>query len=494
MSRHGKPKSPRARQAPRVPPPPAPPPATPPAPAGSALSRRWPRGTQRRLRAELERFAMAALGDDVLMRTLVLYRDKTGLQDDAFVSEEAELPSYLEWLINDYETDQGDRLIDRYARERAPNRGDAEREMLALWRTQNHLRLLEVQAVWPNRGVVAEDLLTGEKLEVADHSASRSVLRWTLLLARAQTGDQRYTFTGSIMQLSPRHKEALLTAVGALWDGYRSQNPGGSDEQFARRHSLAMIEAARARQALDHMPPVIRTEEGHEVVDATAEFDLADGRAAVARLHEAQEFEYLGPSPAQSGALQFAWLLGGRTILPLADDYPEGAVILRTELRTASGAPALRSVGDVLAWTDRLRLKCLSRERLAAGRQLLESLLGPGLRHREDRFESLEVDAVPDPSRQRGAAPGARPDQPRRREIERQYLEHLTDEWLSEPIPALDGQSPREAIRTAEGRAKTVQLLKTLDYHDQLHRRRGQRPTMNLARIRRELGLPPEPR
>ncbi len=404
MSRSRKPRARRGQRSPQVPPPsvpPAPPPDAPTDLPKAARAHRWPRGSERRLRDNLEQFAAEVLGEDGVLRALQVYGDETGLEDDTAVEGKAEMSGFLEWLINDHETLQGRRLIERYPEERAPQVGAAEQEMLALWRTENYLRLLEVQAVRPGEGVVVEDLLSGETLQVDDHNTARSVLRWELLLARVQTGERRFTFTGPVMCLQPRHKKALLATLVERWDGHRARQPDDTLAEFSRCHALDIIGQVRARQVIDDQPPVLVTEEGHPVVEATAEFDIRDGKSAAARLHEAQEFQYQGPSEAHSGALSFDWLTRGRTVLPPKGDIPDGAMMLRSELRGSLGS-RLDVVGNVWVWTDHLRLQCLSRERLVAGRQLLESLLGPDLQHREDRCEPLTAPIAPSPPPRRG--------------------------------------------------------------------------------------------
>lgn len=304
MSARRRPRFPAAPREPRVPRP-LPAQTRVPVPARGAATGARPRGTEQRLRAALERFAAEAVGAAATVRALDHYGDAGGLTDDSLISTQWETAGFLEWLIHDYETERGDRLIERYAHERAANLRPPEREMLALWQAESHLRLMEVQAVSPGRGVLVEDLLNGERVEVAAENASRDILRWQLVLARARSGDRHRIFAGPLLFLSPHHKPVLVTGLTELWDRYRAANPSGAAAEFYRLHGLDLLAAARARQAIDEREPILTTEEGHEAVQASAAYDLADGQAAVARLREAPDFVFSGPASDHGRAVQF---------------------------------------------------------------------------------------------------------------------------------------------------------------------------------------------
>ena len=58
--------------------------------------------------------------------------------------------------------------------------------------------------------------------------------------------------------------------------------------------------------------------------------------------------------------------------------------------------------------------------------------------------------------------------------------------WPDDPLPALDGQTPRDAVRTKKGRHAVEVLLKHLEHEEE--RASGGAP-FNFAELREELGL-----
>lgn len=60
--------------------------------------------------------------------------------------------------------------------------------------------------------------------------------------------------------------------------------------------------------------------------------------------------------------------------------------------------------------------------------------------------------------------------------------------WLDEPIPALDGATPRQAAASRTLRAKLRDLLREMDHRYERAQRQGG-PAYNSAWIRQELGV-----
>jgi len=108
----------------------------------------------------------------------------------------------------------------------------------------------------------------------------------------------------------------------------------------------------------------------------------------------------------------------------------------------------------------------------------------------------LRADVVEDPWRKLGAERGSRP--PTRSapavppEVEAHMLgkvlhRHFT-EWLDQPVPALDGRTPRAAARDAQLRPKLIQLLREMENH-QDHARREGRAWYDIGWMWKELGI-----
>ncbi|MBI5775894.1 MAG: hypothetical protein HY444_00775, partial [Nitrospirae bacterium] len=68
------------------------------------------------------------------------------------------------------------------------------------------------------------------------------------------------------------------------------------------------------------------------------------------------------------------------------------------------------------------------------------------------------------------------------------FLEAVYLEWADRPSPSLNGQTPRHAMGTADGRAKVAALIEDLERNDLAARRTG-KPGYEYSRLRAHVGL-----
>jgi hypothetical protein len=160
------------------------------------------------------------------------------------------------------------------------------------------------------------------------------------------------------------------------------------------------------------------------------------------------------------------------------------------ETRKAPGGKGPQPLGDIEIAAGRLRLSCTSRRTLELGRGMLEEALGRLLRHQEDRFESVQEARERlerEPSGKAPAEPPKRLDPEVESRILKVKAEHYA-KWVDESLPALGGETPREAIRSQAGRRKVRDLVRGIENIEQRERRLG-RPALDLAELRQTLGI-----
>ena len=73
-------------------------------------------------------------------------------------------------------------------------------------------------------------------------------------------------------------------------------------------------------------------------------------------------------------------------------------------------------------------------------------------------------------------------------QIYSQFMQKHCENWLNEKIPALDGKTPRQAVKTADGRRRVTELLKSFENIEEHNEREG-RPFYNLSWMWDSLGV-----
>jgi hypothetical protein len=143
-------------------------------------------------------------------------------------------------------------------------------------------------------------------------------------------------------------------------------------------------------------------------------------------------------------------------------------------------------VGTAMLGRGKLMLETNSIERADALRKLVEGSCQGLLQH---RLRELTDPSGTISDGEQGTARLVPQSEPPPAEVDaviRQYKADFYARWIDEPIPALSGKTPRQAIRTKAGREQVEVLLKDIEY---LESRQPGGPQVSLTSIRTELGL-----
>jgi hypothetical protein len=408
------------------------------------------------------------LGNRVLSATRGWY-DKSELQrayaqyfgpgsDPSKLGDEAG-DLFFQWYLHDYRPEStGHTAFAEFLHREGGQLNPRDRAMLESMRDARY-GLYEVQRVEEGRGVEVRNVYRGDPFFVHDVSSSRELVKWDGLLSRVEYFEERYTFTGNGQKV-PR---TLLKPFQDLIE---------AESRKARLKPAEFVEANSHLLPRKLVELHGRLMEGFTVTDSTGEpieFSTAtyeivgDLPPVVAGLLAIQGVQEVTSKEDPAGHRHFEWV------------------------ETGVEGPG-RALGHIEIVSQRMKLSCTTRRNLEQGRRMLEKPLRRFLRHREDHFETVAE------ARQRREREGPPKDPPKRLdpEIERQIVlkyktEHYT-RWVDESLPALDGKTPREAVRTERGRRQVRDLIRGIENLEEGERKRG-RPALDLTELRRTLGV-----
>jgi len=320
-----------------------------------------------------------------------------------------------------------------------------------------HLRLYEVLAVRPDEGFDLLDLWARKRIPVKERLATRQVVQWNVLAARVMVGADGLPVLDGAPHLYPaRAKDDILKELRSLHRRFRRRFPG-DDADFFKRFGRLFFLWWIVHVFLASRPNAV-TPEGDEVVFANAVFDVRDREAVERALAGHADVERQDDG-------SYAWFEPGGT----------------EEFRRGLGAFVLKN--------DRLVLETMSKARAERGRAFVEGLAADAVRYRTTRLESVER------ALERRPARPARPERPEaevppevQAEIVGAFYEKHYRGWVDEPLPALRGQTPREAAQSKTGRPRVVALLKDMESLSARERLQG-RPAYDFGWMWAELGL-----
>jgi hypothetical protein len=378
-----------------------------------------------------------------LNRAIQLYAGRDRSEVDPKTLAET---GFFEWYLMDYRAAPGGRTVaEEFLRRRGPRLPDRERALVESW-TASRFAFWETQRIEAGRGVELKDLFEGDTFFVRDVSTSRTAAKWDCIAGRLHRFEDNWLFAGDGF-LVPR--ELLPRIVERVKAG--SAETGMTAGEFVRSRSHEWRPLVVERNAEQLANQSLLNYEGDRIEFSSAEYEAPDEEAVATVLVGAPMFE---ETSEDAGKRTFGWL----------DE--------------AHGDDPRRAFGHVEIGGGRLRLECNSRERLTTGRTVLEELCGGLVRHLADSFRTIgEV---------REEAPPLEP--AIGHDVLANFYAEYYAKWVDEPVPALNGLTPREAVRSKAGREAVEALLREFE-NDEGHKRGAGGHAFDFSTVRAALGL-----
>lgn len=451
--------------------------------------------------------ARRALGDYLMARhpkavIAAAYARYSRPPEPGLWGDENWLPLVESWVLYDWLAPGEERpLADEWLARVAPTATPGGRRLLALVRAtlDSPLSLFQIERVVPSLGIELRDLLRDKTTFVHDRSLSLSAVPWRIVCAR----------------LLPWEGITILDAMGPfplaatwrsrLWDSLADDGLEPPLEDDVLRglggELLALYDDAVSAE-LDALraPQRLANTEGHPMVhcEQSYRFAPADLGPILDRLLD------LGFEAAAEGDLDDP----DRELASLAD-IELLLVDADRELLPGAGPVDVARITFERARPGTLVLTTSSRERRERFMTTLEAELSPlverGESHEQDlsRIERWTPDggwrrpdeaAEPEPSAQRHGPLREEDLAPEewvalKAELTR-MVEAASRAWPDEPVPALGGLTPREAMRTERGRRQVEDLLRSFPSEPPVPG--GLSAGLDLDLIRQALGLPRE--
>jgi len=349
----------------------------------------------------------------------------------------------------------------------------------------------EVTVARPGEGFRARDIMLGTELDVIEHSGSAHLSAGDILFAKIVSIEGIHVVEGmGPVAIPPVHKPALIELrrkVGAQGTPFGPERLRDFDIEL--REAYLDI----AERLLDPRLPELHNTDGDPLELHTLVFDLDAPEAAFEALRDLGVG--LTPEDIESGAQRAA----------------DGS-LLRAEIPWVRPGNALNkgmdntTLGVLRIDGRRLTAEVNSARRAAALRALIEKRLGDAVQVRPSVVRSVESMLNRPPTareearrRQRASEQERFAALPEVQAAVRETMRRHYRAWVDEEIPALGNRTPRQAVRSADGREAVEALIAQIE-RDGAHMRppldpdivRELRETLSLTNARS--GEPGRPR
>ncbi|HSL83066.1 MAG TPA: SEC-C domain-containing protein, partial [Thermoanaerobaculia bacterium] len=301
------------------------------------------------------------------------------------------------------------------------------------------LGLYEITDTVPGERFRVQDLLYPEEppVWVHDRAASISLVRWDVVGARLVPWEGGWRASGAVY---PFVREATMASfVRSIRD--ELEDEAGGDPELEREVLAFLIPEEWLLEILEpppELPNLTDVATGDPILLVTDHYRVQDWR----RLEEA-----LAGRDDVEGDRQDGWT----RLEPMGVDVWRGILTLNP------------------GRGDRLEAFARTRRRADEGRRWLEELAGDAIEHRTREITDPKgyFAASGGPAGSGGGRPGRGPEPsgrgeppPMTTELIEQVLRTQYRTWADDKIPALGNKTPRQAVKTREGREDVIGLLK----------------------------------
>lgn len=379
--------------------------------------------------------------------------------------------AFEDFLTREFE--DGSNIVDDYLKRRGWKEGASTRAYTAALRT-SVMSLYEVSDIVRDTSFRARDLVRGsEPVLISERSATRSLKQWDRIATRVVQVGSQTQISGAVLSFDRDTSEELLKLLRKIGKRAEKEKQTFADLVGRGVDNPAVANGFSETAVLHAVTPTITTvwlidtidrvlgpqipevcnAEGDELLFCTAYYPfvagtttddirMALGRCPELRQENATFWNWISPENARTL---------GKHKLPL-----ESQVFIST---LDDGSLVL---GGLELEDKALVLSANSRARSDRGRALLSETLGSLVGQPLVKMQSVEQLMA---SQNCTTPPTPNMSEEERHAIIHDSLDRHYRNLLDQPIPMLGNKSPRAAVRTAKGRAKVVDWLKTLENH-----------------------------
>ena len=373
---------------------------------------------------------------------------------------------FLEWFIHDYPIPgHGKPVISLFLKSN-PKLPPEELQILQDWQTA-YISVFQVKEVELGKGVMAEDIFSSEEVFLSDVSLSNQVKKWELITFRKIKVLEEWQLSAAGGKEHPKYKDDIRRFVMNHFQDYRKQYRTADLPVFLREKGYLLTQRFLTLRVKPPAMPKLFTSSGEKLEFWEARYDMTDFDKAIDLLNQKEDFQQTDFEEDDQGKplkVFYDWLERGKSFGQINQGKAqEGGLHLKSFFTSGPGMESFRILGSVAVEPGRLILKAQGQERLAIGNQLLKGTLQNLIKHQIDAVQSLES-----MMKEQAKAKPKKVDDEISWEIKQALLKDMYDnhyrEWLDCPLPALQGKSPRKAIKSNEGRRRVEDLLREMEY------------------------------
>lgn len=340
-------------------------------------------------------------------------------------ASEVVLQNEFDSALSDYRFADGTSPIDRFLEDHRETLHPAAVEYLESYRDASY-SLYEVTAVVRGSHFEVTDLLSRKTLTITEKSATEQLIKWSIFFFRFARCRGEYLMTGLALDIPRMELDYVIDSLrvrkeyfgkSKTWAKYLKKDWPAGPQLWANIHGTP------------RKMPILQNTDQEMLKPITIHYNLKEN----SRPEAMKALDSISEIAVEDDSF-FVW----------AEERPKGKV-----------NPVLIAKG-IFVSDSKMTVDINSEERCRRVGNAVEEALGDLIIESDIEYHDIDISKI-----SKGEKPKKKPDVPK--EVMAQVYADLYRNWPDEHMPALDGKSPREAVKDKSYRKKVVNLLKMLE-------------------------------
>lgn len=339
---------------------------------------------------------------------------------------EAVFQNEFDSALSDYRFADGSSLIDRFLEDHRETLHPAAVEYLESFRDASY-SLYEVTAIVRGSHFEVTDLLSRKTLTITEKSATEQLTKWSTFFFRFAQCREENLMTGLILDIPRMELDYVIDSLRARKEYY------GKSQTWAKYLKIDWMAGPQLWANIHGTPrkmPILQNTDQEIVKPITIHYNLKDS----SKPGVMKALDNINEITVEDDDF-FSW----------SEERPKGKV-----------NPVLIAKGNFVS-DSKMTVDINSEERCQRVGDAIEETLGSLIIESSIEYHDFDMEKI---SREE-TPPRDKLDVPK--EVMAQVYANLYRNWPDERIPALDGKTPREAVKDKSSRKKVVNPLKMLE-------------------------------
>ncbi|MGC8497714.1 MAG: SEC-C metal-binding domain-containing protein [Thermoplasmata archaeon] len=424
---------------------------------------------------------------------------------------------FMDYFVHDYKLkDSKKPLIELFYDTRINTLHPREKELLKAWQN-TEIRVFEVTDIEPGKGENLKDIFDKTEVFVNDINSSHAMAKWDIAPMRIVQSYNRKHLTGAAYLMPYRLKKNIIKFGEKEFAAYKNRNPEATWHDFMKSEGYKFYRFAYKKSREE---PLVITPEGDPVKVSEAVYKVKDKTKAIKILDSIVDLQIV---ESEGKEIHYKWLsedIGVKETTNDKDSDDDREVLVSKINVIGKDGKNYISMGDIIIENGQLRLSCLSEKRLERGKSILKKL-GDCIEFSKDLSSETssdtdfrDDDSIDDEALDYDDSVKKFLNDHTAEEVDEMimnnripadiekklmekfllemqgmiYMQELLKKWVDDPLPSLDGKSPREAVKTSEGKEKVLEILKGMENEEAHHKKKGSK-YYDVKSVREMLGL-----